>query len=123
MGIAVALMRLHRSSLHRQTALSKALSGAMGLQDGGGRGTNDQTGPPPLVRDPWFQLVLCRECMLHGFYGAAESGLRRLRGGGARFEKSDLVTVWTEVLAKISTAEAYYARTPDQASDHDGTAV
>lgn len=111
-GIAVALMRLHRGSLSRQTTLSAALVEAMSSREGSG--VDEQAGP--LVRDPWFQLVLCRECMLHGFYGAAEAGLGRLRAEGRGFEMSDLVAVWTEVLTKVSAAEAYYARVEDQAS-------
>lgn len=81
----------------------------------------------PLVRDPWFQLVLCRECMLHGFYEAAEAGLRRLRGegvagqggaaaavaGGRVSSSSESVWVWTEVLRRVSAAEAFFGGSSD----------
>lgn len=77
-------------------------------------------GSEPLVRDPWFQLVLCREFMLHGFYEAAEAGLRRLffGGGGERQRKvpvarSDAVSVWTEVLGRVSAAEAFFGGSSD----------
>lgn len=81
-------------------------------------------GNDPIVRDPWFQLVLCRECMLHGFYEAAEAGLRRLRqagGAGARgtaaaAPTSDAVWVWTEVLGKVSAAEAFFGGLSDPVS-------
>ncbi len=75
-------------------------------------------GSDPLVHDPWFQLVLCRECMLHGFYEAAEAGLRRLRqGAGApAAATSDAVWVWTEVLGRVSAAEAYFGGSSDPVS-------
>lgn len=168
----MALMRLHRGSLERQSTLSAALVAAMGGASGesrvvrasmpsaplgdhdsansseddamdascgdapegalsggcrleedgrraGGGASKEVSGP--LVAEPWYQLVLCRECMLHGFYGAAEAGLRRLRRGeyggvGAATTTSDVVWVWTEVLTKISAAEAYFGGSSDQAS-------
>eukprot|EP00903_Cladosiphon_okamuranus_P011658 g10966.t1 len=83
-------------------------------------------GSDPIVRDPWFQLVLCRECMLHGFYEAAEAGLRRLRqagGAGARgaaaaAPTSDAVWVWTEVLGKVSAAETFFGGLSDPVAAH-----
>eukprot|EP00752_Nemacystus_decipiens_P002088 g1998.t1 len=84
-------------------------------------------GGDPIVRDTWFQLVLCRECMLHGFYEAAEAGLRRLRqqagGAGARgpavaVPTSDAVWVWTEVLGKISAAETFFGGSSDPVAAH-----
>lgn len=79
-------------------------------------------GDDPLVRDPWFQLVLCRECMLHGYFDAAEAGLRRLRRGGYEDEMagkvtmSDVVCVWTEVLTRVSAAEAFFGGSSDPVS-------
>ena len=82
-------------------------------------------GSGPIVRDPWFQLVLCRECMLHGFYEAAEAGLRRLRqqaggagaqGPAAAVPTSDTVWVWTEVLGKVSAAETFFGGSSDPVS-------
>lgn len=138
-GIAVALMRYRRGSLSRQTTLSAALVQAMsgGLQPRGKPGNASGEGgvaaesevarssetsddrSDPLVRDPWYQLVLCRECMLHGFYEAAEAGLRRLRGEGATGKgagvgsSSEAVCVWTEVLRRVSAAEAFFAGSSD----------
>lgn len=127
-GIAVALMRYHRGSFTRQSTLSAALVGAMGGGSGGGERAEKEAGldnrapegSDPIVRDPWFQLVLCRECMLHGFYEAAEAGLRRLwgAGGGERQElgpvpTSDTVWVWTEVLGRISAAETFFGGSSD----------
>lgn len=80
-----------------------------GLRAGGGGAEEG-----PLVLDPWYQLVLCRECMLHGFHQAAEAGLRRLRECGAVGAVSDAVWVWMEVLVKVSAAEAYYGGSSDQ---------
>lgn len=89
--------------------------------EGGGAGAgggleagSSNTEGGPLVLDPWYQLVLCRECMLHGFHQAAEAGLRRLRESGETGTVSDSVCVWTEVLVKVSAAEAYYGGSPDQ---------
>ncbi|CAM9879088.1 unnamed protein product [Ectocarpus sp. 6 AP-2014] len=81
-------------------------------------------GTDPIVLDPWFQLVLCRECMLHGFFEAAGAGLRRLRdgsrrkGGGAVLPASDTVWAWTEVLGKVSAAEAFFGGSPDPVAAH-----
>lgn len=173
--MAVALMRLHRGSLVRQSSLSSALVRAMGsaggggLGGGGGGGGDDhpagaeegvdggggeaggraggggevgdsvgvrrastegganEKGEGPLVSDPWFQLVLCRECMLHGFYRAAEAGLKQVRdrgcGGGGRgggaAVASDTVWVWTEVLGKVSAAEAVFGSSSDPVSSEN----
>lgn len=84
--------------------------------DGGG-GDEFMTGEP-LVADPWYQMVLARECMLHGFQRAAEAGLRRLRkgvGDGGSGAVGDSVWAWTEVLLKVSAAEAFYGDSTDQA--------
>ena len=74
------------------------------------------------MNDPWYQLVLCRECMLHGFYEAAEAGLVRVRdrGGGAvgAAVASDTVWVWTEVLGKVSAAEAVFGSSSDPVRKH-----
>ncbi|CAN0552929.1 unnamed protein product, partial [Ectocarpus sp. 12 AP-2014] len=69
-----------------------------GGAEAGKRSLAEPEGTDPIVLDPWYQLVLCRECMLHGFFEAAGAGLRRLRewgrrkGGGAVPPVSD--TVW-----------------------------
>lgn len=84
-----------------------------------GRGEGEARRRPrePLVADAWFQLVLCRECMVHGFQRAAEVGLRRLREGareGVMRAMGDSAWAWTEVLMKVSTSEAFYADSTDQ---------
>lgn len=126
MGVAVALMRYHRGSFSRQSTLSAALVGAMSGGSGGGEEGEEEDseksapeGSDPIVDDPWFQLVLCRECMLHGFYEAAQAGLRRLWGGGGErwrtgpVPTSDAVWVWTEVLGRVSAAETFFGGSSD----------
>lgn len=84
---------------------------------GRGEGEGGSKSREPLVDDPWFQLVLCRECMLHGFHRAAEAGLRRLREGveeGGAGATGDCVWAWTEVLVKVAMSEAFYGDTADQ---------
>lgn len=90
-------------------------SNGEGKLSGEGEGSSPE-GSDPIVRDPWFQLVLCRECMLHGFYEAAEAGLRRLRRAGgagplgaAAVPTSDAVWVWTEVLGRVSAGRRFLA--------------
>lgn len=119
-------MRSFQGSLRRQSALSVELVKAMGGSgddddrvrsgdDGDSRSsTAEAVSFKPLVVDPWFQFLLCRECMLHGFYKAAEAGLKRLREGPAA--ACDTALGWTEVLLRVSTAEAFYSRSTDQAS-------
>ncbi|CAM9623507.1 unnamed protein product [Ectocarpus sp. 4 AP-2014] len=95
-----------------------------GGAEAGKRCPAEPEGTDPIVLDPWYQLVLCRECMLHGFFEAAGAGLRRLReggrrkGGGAVLPASDTVWAWTEVLGKVSAAEAFFGGSPDPVAAH-----
>lgn len=126
--MAVALMRAHQGSLRRQSVLTTALVEAVGDSGDPGGEEEDRSGgkedgsgtmasprsQKPLVEDPWFQLVMCREFMLHGFYQAAEASLMRLQKGAASV--CDTAWGWTEVLIRVSRAEAFYGVSTDQVS-------
>ncbi|CAM9795720.1 unnamed protein product, partial [Choristocarpus tenellus] len=108
-ALAVALMRYHQGTTADQAQLSNKLSLVMG-------GDSSGDGKGKLVQDPWFQFVLCREAMLHGFYRPAVVGLVQLRGVGAG--AGPQVWAWTGVLVRVAAAEMFYSRSSDQVAAH-----